>query len=80
MSACMSYSKLYYCLPPLPSVYSTPSPSFPFLPSLPSLLSSPPLSPPLLPSFSTQVLLADQAEALFDEAEELMSLAPQDSN
>ena len=72
----MSYSKLYYCLPPLPSVYSTPSLSSPLSPSSPPSSSS----PPLLPSFSTQVLLADQAEALFDEAEELMSLAPQDSN
>ena len=28
----------------------------------------------------TQVLLVDQAEALFEEAEELMSLAPQNSS
>ena len=44
-------------------------------PLLSPLFPSPPLS--LLP---TQVLLADQAEALFEEAEELMSLAPQNSS
>ena len=38
----------------------------------PLLLPPPSPSPPLLP---TQVLLADEAEALFTEAEELMDLA-----